>query len=127
MSKKWLNKKLCSFGDDKVRIELGPQIIELDCTDKNLSNDVTSPHYQIGKKDAFGKIIGSDKKMNCVDWRAKHVPELWKVYKMQETGELDNGTGKIALNKDGDPVQRFIKVNEFESVTEATTFAGGLI
>ena len=117
---KWLNKKLCSLHGDKVRVELGPQIIELDCTTKNLSDEVTAPHYQLGKVDAYGKIIDPSKrdKMHCVDWRSKHVPHLWKVYEMQETEDFD---------KDKKPVSKFIKVAEFENKDEALTSARGLI
>lgn len=132
MSENWLNEKLCSLGDDKARVELGPQIIELDCTKANLENTVTAAHYQKGRKDAYGKIIepsppGDGNTMNCVDWRNKHVPSLWKVYKMQETGEIDAKTGELALDADGNPVQRFIKINEFEDKDEALAFAGGLV
>ena len=93
MKAKWLIKdKLCSLGGDKVRIELGPQIIKLNCTLKNLDNAVTAAHYQEGRIDAFGKKITIGKKMSCVDWRAKHRPHLWKVYVMKETGEIDKKT-----------------------------------
>lgn len=105
--KELIKNKLYSF-DEKVRAELGPQIIELDCTDKNLSNDVTHPNYQKGKIDAFGKIIGEHKKMSCVDWRSKHAPLLWKVYELKECE---------------DSVNRFIKINEFEDKKEALAFA----
>lgn len=125
---KWLVKdKLCSFAKDTVRIELGPQIIELNCNKKNLSNAVTAPHYQVGKIDAYGNRIILGKKMCCVDWRAIHVPHLWKVYQMKETGELDKATGKIAVDKDGKPIQRFIKVNEYKYKDKAIAYAKGLI
>ncbi len=126
---KWLNPDvLCSFGDDQVRIELGPQIIELDCTDENLRDEVTAPHYKIGGIDAHGRVIRPDEakvlvqknpigivnkgeKMHCVDWRCKHVPKIWKVY--QYDGE------------------RFIQVGERADKTEAVAWAeellGGMI
>ncbi len=108
MSKeKWLNDNLCSLHDDKVRIELGPQIIELPCTDANLRNAVTSAHYQKGRIDAYGVVIGTKKKMNCVDWRARHIPKLWKIYTLQDDS--------------------FIKMAEFEDKDEALTHARGLI
>ncbi len=47
---KWLNDCLCSLGNDTVRVELGPQIIELDCTEANLDDEVTAPHYRIGNR-----------------------------------------------------------------------------
>ncbi len=137
MTEKWLQKdKLCTF-DEKVRVELGPQIIELDCTAENLRDEITAPHYKIGKIDAYGKIIGYDtfisedldddgeptgnmsnsmklqaarkgsinmgEKMFCVDWRSKHKPYIWKVYKLQKT----------------DDMERFIKVDEYVDLNEA--------
>lgn len=123
--------KLYSF-DEKVRVEIGPQIINLDCTDENLSDKVTHRNYRIGTRDAYGKIIRYDeistpelkKKistsmgvvskgevMSCVDWDAKHVPHLWKVYQIQEVGKDDS---------------RFIKVEEFEGKDEALAFAESL-
>lgn len=144
MAEQWLiPDKLCSF-DEKVRVELGPQIIELDCTDTNLSNDVTAPHYRLGARDALGRIIRPDdiqdpaqkeqvakivaddkrkgafgvvnagEKMAVVDWRSKHVPPVWKVYENQETGEIDG---------DGNPVMCFIKLAEFEDKDQALASA----
>ncbi len=122
---KWLNPDvLCSFGDDQVRIELGPQIIELDCTDENLRDEVTAPHYKIGGIDAYGRVIRPDEaevlvqknpvgvvnkgeKMHCVDWRSKHVPHVWKVY--QYDGE------------------RFIQVGERADKAEAIAWAEELL
>ena len=133
---KWLNPNvLCSFGDDQVRIELGPQIIELDCTDENLSDEVTSPHYKIGGIDAYGRVIrpqeaevlvqknpvgvvNKGEKMHCVDWRAKHVPFVWKVYQWQETADL---------NPDDESIFRFIKVGERADKAEAIAWAEELL
>ena len=111
--KELMKDTLYSF-DEKVRVEIGPQIIELDCTDENLSNKVTHANYQEGKIDAFGKTIAKGKKMNCVDWKGKHVPHLWKVYQVKEC-EIDKKTKK--------PVFRFIKINEFKDKKEALAFA----
>ena len=115
MKQNWLNENLCSF-DEKVRIELGPQIIELECNDANLSNSVTHPQYHDGGIDAYGRVIRPAKSENtgprslddmydelekpiakrglvnegelmaCVDWRAKHLPYVWKIYQWQDTG-----------------------------------------
>ena len=150
---KWLNPNvLCSFGEDQVRIELGPQIIELDCTDENLSDEVTAPHYKIGGIDAHGRVIrpdeaevlvqknpvgaiGKGQKMHCVDWRAKHVPHVWKVYQWQETDQTEivsvevegGGNGKLVFEDKVVPVSRFIKVGEFAERTEAIAFAEELL
>ena len=57
---KELKKDVLYSFDEKVRVEIGPQIIELDCTDKNLSNGVTHSVYQIGMRDAYGRFIRPD-------------------------------------------------------------------
>lgn len=117
MKENWLNEKLCSF-DEKVRIELGPQIIEMNCTEANLSDDVTAPHYKVGGIDALGKVISLvNTRMSVVDWKCKHVPKLWKVYQSQEIGK----------DKEGKPVMRFIKVDEKESKDDALDFARTLV
>ncbi len=149
---KWLNPgMLCSFGDDQVRIELAPQIIELDCTDENLRDEVTAPHYKIGGIDAYGRVIrpneadvlvqknpvgsvNKGEKMFCVDWRAKHVPHAWKVYQWQETDQ----TQTISVESEDDegnpvfadkivPVSRFIKVGELVEQAGAIALAEELL
>lgn len=122
MKEDWINGKLCNLGDE-TRIELGPQVIELECSDENLSNAITSPHYRIGGRDAYGRVIGFDalpdevreatdismgvinkgEQMACVDWRSKHVPPVWKVYKIKD--------------------ERFTKIAEFEDKDEALNYA----
>lgn len=93
-----INENLYSF-DELVRVELGPQPIELDATEENLENSVTAAHYQPGGRDALGRIIRPDligldvddpstaifegEKMTVVDWDARFVPRLWKIYQMQ--------------------------------------------
>ena len=128
MKENWINENLCSF-DEKVRIELGPQIIELDCTHANLSDYVTAPHYQAGKIDAYGKtIVPKDGgKMHCVDWREKHVPKVWKVYQWQDTGEVVKDD-KVDGMSPGDPIFCFVKVGEYlekaDALKQAKTLAG---
>lgn len=143
MTKNWLNENLCSF-DEKVRIELGPQIIELECNDANLADTVTHSQYRNGGIDARGRVIRPDKAtpnevirrvdfakkfgvvndgetMACVDWRSKIAPHVWKIYQWQDTGDVD---------KDGKPVSRFIQVGENEdkeaALAEAEALAGGM-
>jgi hypothetical protein len=107
---KWINENFCSF-DELVRIELGPQVIILDCTEENLSNRITSAHYFTGQKDALGYIIDPSKKgkMHCVDWRQRFVPNVWKIYK---------------FNKD---LNRFDLVEENENKDEAIKSAQVLL
>lgn len=118
----WLNENLCEI-DENVRVELGPQIIELDCTEANLQDTITHPQYKNGARDAHGKIIGSAEKMHCVDWRSKIVPKLWKIYQIQEVTEINS-------NGDEETVEKYIKVDELEdkdeAISAATALAGGL-
>ena len=105
MKGEWLNETLYSIGE-KVRVEKGPQLIELICSEENLKDSVTFAHYKIGKIDALGRSIMPEKiknlearaaaevrpagvikegeKMTCVDWRALHVPYIWKIYELQD-------------------------------------------
>lgn len=119
MKGKWLVKNVLWTLNELVRIELGPQLVELDCTDENLKNEVTAAHYHVGARDALGRVIrpreaglpSDDKlgvvekgqKMVCVDWDARHKPKVWKIYQNQDTEVKD---------MDGNPVRRFIQVGE---------------
>ncbi len=157
MSKEvWMNDRLCCFADDTVRIEIGPQVISMKCTEENLMNGVTPPHYRLGGRDATGAMIDPEEhakrlravghedaasevdrnaaldrslgrmplklgsEMRVVDWRAKHVPHMWKVYVWQESG----------VDSKGNPIMKFIKVDEIagkdEALTRAHELAGGL-
>mgnify|MGYP003635276733 CR=1 FL=1 len=95
---KWLNPKVCDF-DGKVWVELGPQIIDMECNEANLKNEVTHANYRLGAIDAYGRLICEnrsklhtpDAKVVCygeemavVDWEARHVPRVWKVYERQD-------------------------------------------
>lgn len=125
MQETWINENLCSF-DEIVRVELGPQVIELECNDENLSDRVTFTHYRVGGRDANGKIImperctGVDPNdpygtvsegeiMACVDWREKHLPKTWKVYQWDES------------------LGRFIKIFEDTTKAVALSFVQNLI
>ncbi len=150
MQANWLNETLCSF-DEKTRIELGPQLIELECTHANLRDEVTAPHYRIGQRDALGKIIMPElikdpkkvddaktdhfgcvhegETMTCVDWREKHLPKVWKIYKLVYTGEVyvnDAREDEAGEHKKGDPILTFVKVGEDENKDDALDFAKAL-
>lgn len=56
MSGKWINPTLCTF-DELVRVERGPQVVELECCDENLSDHVTHKQYRVGARDALGRLI----------------------------------------------------------------------
>lgn len=118
----WISDRLCSFGE-KVRIEKSPQLVELLCTDANLSDRITSPHYRIGGRDALGRVICPERvklyrdfaddpgppdltlgkvsmgeKMVCLDWRAKFKPYVWRVYKWDGERFVPAGEN-VDLNK----------------------------
>ena len=136
MAENWITQTLCSL-DEKVRIERGPQIIELDCNDANLSDSVTAPHYRNGGRDATGRLIRPDlagdkavkqariekergieslsegEKMLCVDYREKHAPWLWKIYQSQEFEQLNQKTGEH------ETISKFVKVDEVEGKDDA--------
>jgi hypothetical protein len=129
MQPNWLIKdKLCCFADDTVRIEIGPQYVELEVSTENLSDEVTHPSYQLDKPDAFGKKIGLSKMMTVVDRKGKLVPHLWKVYEMQEVFSLDVIGNKI-VDDDGETVMinRFIKIDEKEDFDDALAIAESLV
>ncbi|MGD2065564.1 MAG: hypothetical protein PVI43_00155 [Candidatus Bathyarchaeota archaeon] len=162
----WLNENLCSF-DEKVRVELGPQIIEMECNDDNLSDAVTESYYQTGGRDAYGRVIRksvveqeldkhlSDKSLNpaqvavarklkqdlakdtfgavengemmaVVDRQAKLAPMLWKIYQNQDTGRVYEKDQRDGINKVGEPIMRFVKVDEREDRDEALAIAKNL-
>lgn len=115
--KELIKDKLYSF-DEKVRVELGPQIVNLVCTEKNIDNSVTHANYQEGKIDAFGNKITMGNKMDCVDWKGKLKPHLWKVYQLTKTTDVD---------KKGKHIFRFLKVDEVKSKDNAITIAESLL
>lgn len=162
-----------AFGDLTI-MELSPQIISFVCDDEHLNNKCTSPHYQIGKRDAIGRLIrpddfapgkgishqrarekmarmvafdkdrgietiGKGEEMLCVDWRCKHKPRIWKIYKNTQEGE----TPVLQVDEDGEiirdmenqgipvtengkivmqPVMRFIKDKEIADKNEALAY-----
>lgn len=127
IKEKWMNENFCTW-DEKVRIELTPQFIELTCTHENLQNTVTAPHYQIGRIDALGRVIMPERTsdpvaivknrrgsiaegetMTCVDWREKHKPKSWKIYKRIP---LLDDAGKERLNKEGAVRLTYIEVGD---------------
>lgn len=151
MAENWLNDKLCSLGDDQVRVEQGPQIVELDCTDENLSNEITAAHYQLGQIDALGRFIRPmdvidneqdddkkqalkayfyseiDKGRGTIGAGEKMACVDWRgkiaghVWKVYQM----KGTGKFDVN--GKEIKRFTKIDEFEKKDDAMTFAASLV
>lgn len=135
----WLiEDKLYSLFDDTVRVEIGPQVVELECNEHNLHNDVTKPHYKPGGRDARGHLIMPEaagissevvnfetsegrppvrygETMHCVDYKGHFVAPLWKVYQLQDT-----------VDRNGHIVPRFIKVSEFVEFDDAVDAAQAL-
>lgn len=66
MEPTWLTPTLASF-DERVRVERGPQIVEMPCTDANLDDQVTHAHYKKGRRDASGRLIRPAERMNELD------------------------------------------------------------
>lgn len=128
---KWINENLCTW-DEKVRIERGPPLVKLACTDEALDDRVTHPNYKIGGRDALGELIRPDESddprvknalrrdishgrkpikkgddMHVLHWQ-KPSMWVWKVYEWQED-EFGNG--------------RFIKTDEIEGKEAAVAAA----
>ena len=127
MAETWLyhdlpNGALLSL-DEVVRVEIGPQVIELQCSPEHLSVIYTHAVYRVGKRDASGRmIVGDDAqlvakhpdgvkygdRMRVVDWDAKFAPRLWKVYRW----ELLKGARL-----------KWVKVGQFENFDDALSLA----
>jgi hypothetical protein len=118
MSAEWVSEEFCKLHNDTVRVERGPQIVKLKADPHNLADGVTSPHYQEGRIDAFGKKIVMGEDMHVVDYRERHQPKVWKVYKLEPSEDLDG---------EGNPVERFQLVQQFVEKDEAVSFAEGLV
>lgn len=146
LKEEWLIKdQLCDWGG-QVRIERGPQVLELDCTEENLRDEVTEPGYRLGGRDAQGRLIlPADyeedphlayaahmdrrkgimpvvlgEKMKCVDWKARMAPYVWNVYQLCRFVETDVEGNEVEK-------ERFVKVTQVEGLDEAKAEAGKLL
>lgn len=66
MAEEWLkNKQGVEMNifqvDGLVRMERGPQVMQMTCTDDNLDDSMTHPHYKVGGRDAMGRLIQPDR------------------------------------------------------------------
>ncbi|MDH3582146.1 MAG: hypothetical protein OEM91_16170 [Hyphomicrobiales bacterium] len=107
--------------DEVVRVELAPQIISMLCSTQNLSSLVTHPKYRVGTRDAAGRWIGSPDlpvdtgvSMQVVDWKAFHVPKIWKVYRWQLSKPFENRPTSA---------MSWTEVNKFDALNDAIEFA----
>lgn len=62
MEDNWIAESLLEI-DGTVRVERGPQVVTLACTDENLSDSVTDARYKPGGRDAQGRIILADEEL----------------------------------------------------------------
>ncbi len=79
----------------------------------------------VNQPDPYG-YVAEGEMMTCVDWRAKHKPKVWKIYQIQDTGEVyvkDARSDEAGDHKAGDPVMRFIQIGQDESKKDALVFA----
>jgi len=138
----WLTETLCSLGE-KVRVERGPQVVTLPCTDENLRDDVTHNHYKVGRRDAEGRLIRpDDREVELADdaqelarFKAAREQDFRTPIGKGEPMKVADWAGghavwvwKIyrvetvyALDADGAPVERqkFVKVDEVEGKDDA--------
>ena len=62
-----INEDLVEIGG-KARVERGPARKTGKATEALLASDKTAAHYQIGARDADGKVIETGKTMAYLDW-----------------------------------------------------------
>lgn len=62
-----INEDLVEIGG-KARVERGPARKTGKATEALLDNEKTAAHYQIGARDADGKVIEAGKTMAYLDW-----------------------------------------------------------
>lgn len=64
-----------------IRVEDGPARRTAVATKELLDDAVTANHYQVGEKDAMGKVIALGEPMTYLDYRGEWV---WYIYKFDE-------------------------------------------
>jgi len=79
-----INEDLIEIGG-KARVERGPARKTGKATEKLLANDATAAHYQLGARDADGKVIEAGKTMAYLDWLAGKTASY--VYALDEAGQ----------------------------------------
>ena len=155
MNEDWLSQTLCEI-EGVVRIERGPQVMEMTCDDDSLRDEVTAPRYKPGKRDADGRLImpdeaaaearaRGDKAAAAKIMAAKRVDESIGRAPIQR-GEpmriIDDRakhvpfmwkvyalTHEQEVDKDGRivPVERFRKIAEIEGKADALDQARGYV
>lgn len=72
----------------RVRVEKGPVLKSAIANDETLSDDVTAPHYALGKRDKMGKIIQLGEVFHYLDYKGEKV---WHVYALESEDEPVEG------------------------------------
>lgn len=75
-----LKGEMLVFGDDEVRVELGPKLVKTKATADLLDNRRTAPHYQLGGLDAYGNRIHEGQDFEYLDWGGSQVQGLRCYY-----------------------------------------------
>lgn len=142
----WMNDDLCSLAGDTVRIERGPQVIELDCTEANLSDEVTDRRYKLGKRDALGRLIDPDEAARretdpkaAAVLRGNAAFDRLIGHKPLALGERMHCVDRAArhrpyvwkiyrmqeagIDRAGNPISRFVKIEEVEGKDAALAAA----
>lgn len=93
----------------RVRIERGPKLKEAKATEQLLSNTVTAEHYQLGARDAKGRVIERDKPMSYLDWIGE---QTWYIYALREEQAVD-AVGNAMTDERGNPQmqERWVEVD----------------
>lgn len=108
MATKEINESLIEI-DGKVRAELGFRRVEGVADEATLSDDFTAVHYKatpidpktkkpfrneagrpIINRDALGNMIEAGKPFTYLDYREKHGPRVWYIYKLTEINDPED-------------------------------------
>lgn len=119
------------IGNDQVRVEKGPQLRRAKATEAILADDKTAPHYQLGARDSFGKVIEEGKEFAYLDVFGDPV---WYLFEKVELAEDDPryqhqiAPEDAGLNEDTTNVVAYQYVFEERGVfdTEQQAIAAGL-
>ena len=106
-----------------VRVECGPVRRATIATAEVLDDRVTARHYQVGRRDALGKIIVLGEPMTYLDYRG---PWGWHVYQVQPV--MLDAEGRITDDpaRGVTPDERYVEVGLEMDRADALELAGGL-
>lgn len=117
---------------DKVRVEVGPKLLEAIATEELLSDDVTAGHYQVGRRDSVGDIIVLGEPMKYLAWGGRTTPgeQSHYVYQVTPRPVLDEA-GAPVLDESGAPTfvddpNHWVLVDAFDTPEQAMAQAGAI-